>query len=247
MIKLLSLIFLILLIIVGKSRGFKTFITFYLSILLIMIYLTFIKVGLNAVALAIITCILAALMILFILNGYNVKTKSSFISIMFVLVFVLLVTLFIGKSANIQGFSVESIESIGYYSHDINYDMTNVIIGMYLICTIGTIIDTSISISSAMYEVYRNNKNMNAKELYHSGMNIGKDILSTTINTLYFAVVGSFIGFFMWYYSLSFNFWAVSKSFEQNIIQLLLCFIASVMIIPITSYISSKMIIKDRK
>ena len=125
--------------------------------------------------------------------------------------------------------------------------MTNVIIGMYLICTIGTIIDTSISISSAMYEVYRNNKNMNAKELYNSGMNIGKDILSTTINTLYFAVVGSFIGFFMWYYSLSFNFWAVSKSFEQNIIQLLLCFIASVMIIPITSYISSKMIIKDRK
>ena len=160
MIKLLSLIFLILLIIVGKSRGFKTFITFYLSILLIMIYLTFIKVGLNAVALAIITCILAALMILFILNGYNVKTKSSFISIMFVLVFVLLVTLFIRKSANIQGFSVESIESIGYYSHDINYDMTNVIICMYLICTIGTIIDTSISISSAMYEVYRNNKNI---------------------------------------------------------------------------------------
>ena len=78
-------------------------------------------------------------------------------------------------------------------------------------------------------------------------MNVGKDILSTTINTLFFAVVSSFIGFFMWFYCVSFNFWSVSKSFEQNVIQLLLCFIASVMIIPLTSYISSKMIIKDSK
>ena len=54
-------------------------------------------------------------------------------------------------------------------------------------------------------------------------MNVGKDILSTTINTLFFAVVSSFIGFFMWFYCVSFNFWSVSKSFEQNVIQLLLC------------------------
>ena len=247
MIKILSLIFLILLILVGRTRGLKTFVVFYLSIFLIMLYLTFIRLGLNAIILAIITCILAASTILFILNGYNVKTKSSFISIMFVLIFVLLITMFIGKTANIRGFSIESIESIGYYSHDINYDMTNVIIGMYLICTIGTIIDTSISISSAMYEIYRNNKKISSHELYKSGMNVGKDILSTTINTLFFAVVSSFIVFFMWFYCVSFNFWSVSKSFEQNVIQLLLCFIASVMIIPLTSYISSKMIIKDSK
>ena len=60
--------------------------------------------------------------------------------------------------ANISGFGVESLETIGVFSHDINYSMTNVIIGMYLICTIGTIIDTSISVSSAMNEIYENNK-----------------------------------------------------------------------------------------
>ncbi len=247
MIKLLSLIFLILLLIVGKKRGFKTFITFYLSIFLIMMYLTFMKTGLNAIFLAIIICLLATLVTLFILNGSNVKTKSSFISIVFVLLLVTIITVFIGNSANIQGFSLESIESIGYYSHDINYDMTNVIIGMYLICTIGTIIDTSISISSAMYEVHENNPQLNKKELFVSGMNVGKDILSTTINTLYFALISSFIGFFMWFYSVSFDFLSVSKSFDQNIIQLLLSFIASIMIIPITSYISSIMIMKNKK
>ena len=246
MIKLLSLIFLILLLIVGKSRGFKTFVTFYLNLLLIMIYITFMKVGVNAIILSIIICILASLITLFILNGTNVKTKSSFISIMLVLVFMLIITIFTVRLSNIQGFSMEDIESIGYYSHDINYDMTNVIIGMYLICTIGTIIDTSISVSSAMNEIHENNPKLNRLELYKSGMNVGKDILSTTINTLFFAVVSSFIGFFMWYYSVSFPFLSVSKTVVKNVIELLLAFIASIMIIPITSYVTSIKLIKKR-
>ena len=247
MIKLLSLIFLILLLIVGKSRGFKTFVTFYLNLFLIMIYLTFMKVGTPAIILSIIICILASLITLFILNGTNVKTKSSFISIMIVLVFMLIITILSVKFSNIQGFAMEDIESIGYYSHDINYDMTYVIIGMYLICTIGTIIDTSISVSSAMYEVYKNNPKLNSSELYKSGMNVGKDILSTTINTLYFAIISSFIGFFMWFYSVSFPFLSVSKTLVKNSIELLLAFIASIMIIPITSYITSKKLIKDKE
>lgn len=247
MIKLLSLVLLILLLIVGRSRGFKTFVIFYLNLLLIMIYITFMKVGINGIILAITTCILASLVTLFILNGNNVKTKSSFISIMIVLFFMLIVTLFIVKFSNVQGFSMEDIESIGYYSHDINYDMTYVIIGMYLICTIGTIIDTSISVSSAMNEIFENNPKINRVELYKSGMNVGKDILSTTINTLYFAVLSGFIGFFMWFYSVSFPFLTVSKTFVKNIMELLLAFIASIIIIPITSYVSSIMIINKNK
>ena len=121
MIGLLSLVFFILLIVVGKKRGFKTFVTFYLNLLLIMIYITFMRVGINAIVLSIIICILASLITLFILNGSNVKTKSSFISIMFVLLIVLVITSLIGYTSNIQSFSVEEIESIGYYLFDINY------------------------------------------------------------------------------------------------------------------------------
>ena len=95
---------------------------------------------------------------------------------------------FIGKISNIQGFSSDSVETIGAFSYLINYDMTKVIIGMYLICVIGTIIDTSISVSSSMNEVLENNPKINEKELYKSGMNVGGDILSTTINTLFFAI-----------------------------------------------------------
>ena len=245
MITILSIILFLLLTIIGKSRGFKTFLIFYLSLFLIVVYLFVMSIGFGAITNAIIICILVSAITLFGLNSYNVKTKSSFLSIMVILVIITLLTLFIGKNANIQGFSPEALESIGGYSFDINYDMTNLFIGMYLVCVIGTIIDTSISVSSAMNEVYLNNKHLNKHELYKSGMNVGKDILSTTINTLFFAVVAEFIGFFMWHYGSGFGFLLNYKSFAQEIIKLLLCFIASILIIPVTSYITSRMLIKE--
>lgn len=246
MISILSIILFILLLIIGKERGLKTFGIFYLNLFLIIVYLYIISLGFSAITHAVILCIIVTLTTLFGLNGVNIKTKSSFKSIMLILLIILGLVLYIGKSANIQGFSAESLEAIGGYSFDLNYDMTKILIGMYLITVIGTIIDTSISISSALNEVYINNPDLDQKELYKSGMNIGKDILSTTINTLFFALVAEFIGFFMWHYGSNFLYIINYKSFVVEISKLLLCFIASILIIPITSYIASKDIIKNK-
>ena len=245
MITILSCILFFLLTLIGKSRGFKTFLIFYLSLFLIMIYLFVMSIGFGAIINAIIICVVVSAVTLFGLNGYNIKTKSSFLSIMVILLFIFLLTFYIGKNANIQGFSPESLESIGGYSFDINYNLTNLFIGMYLVCIIGTIIGTSISVSSAMNEVYLNNKHLDKNELYKSGMNVGKDILATTINTLFFAIVAEFIGFFMWHYGSGFGFLLNYKSFAQEIIKLLLCFIASILIIPVTSFITSRLLIKQ--
>ena len=245
MINILIIILLFLLLFVGKIRGLKAFICLFLNYFLVILYIFFIGLGFNAVILAIITCVLASIIILFILNGLNIKTISSFISVSFVLVITFFVIFFTSKYASINGFTYDSLETIGSYSFDINYNMTLVIIGMYLICTIGTIIDTSISVSSALNEVKINNPRLNEKELFNSGMNIGKDILSTTINTLYFVVLGSFIGFFFFHESASFSYIINYKAFAIEVIELLLCFISSILIIPITSFVSAKLLNKN--
>ena len=246
MISILSIILLVLLIIVGKTRGIKTFATFYLSFLLILIYIVLLRLGANPIIFAIIICIIASSSTLFIINGVNIKTKASFYSIMFILLFIYLLISVISHKSHIQGFSVESIENIGAFSYDIGVNMIDIIIGMYLICIIGTVIDTSISISSAMNEVLENNPHLNSKELYKSGMNVGSDILATTINTLFFAMLSSFIGFFLWHRGVNFGFILNYKSFGQELIQLLISFIGSILIIPITAYVTSKMLKKEK-
>ena len=246
MIKVLSLILFLLLVIIGKSRGLKTFMLFYSGLILIMIYILGINLGLNAIIFAIIMCIIISLVTLFGLNGYNTKTKASFLSILVVLFIITLIMLFVGKNSNIEGFSVEDIENIGAFSYDINYNMTNCIIGAFIISIIGTVIDTSISVSSAMNEIYENNKKISRKELFKSGMNVGKDILSTTINTLFFAVIIFYIGFFLWHENANLGYVINYKAFVSETIKLLMCFIGSILIIPITSYIFSRLIIKKQ-
>ena len=236
----LSAILFFLLVIIGKFRGFKTFICFYLSYFFIILYIILMGLGINAIILSIIICLLSAVTSLFILNGINKKTISSFISVAIILSFILIIALFIGNNANIQGFTYESLENIGSYSFDINYSMVDVLIGMFLVCTIGTVIDTSISVSSALNEVYVNNKDLSDKELFQSGMNIGRDILGTTINTLYFAFIGGFIAFFFWHKNMGVEYIINYKVFVSEVIELLFCFIGSIMIIPVTSYITTK-------
>lgn len=247
MIKILSLILLVLLILIGKKDGLKTYICFYLNYILLFIFIFSIILGFNAIIMSLITCVLASLISLFLINGSNVKTKSSFISINIVLFIIFIIILLIGKNANIQGFSYESIESIGVYSYNINYNMTDLIIGIILMCTIGTIIDTSISISTALNEIYLNNKKLNIKELYNSGMNVGKDILSTTINTLFFVFLGGIVGFFFWHINENFEYIINYKSLVQELIELLCCCIGSIMVIPVTSCITSINLHKNNK
>lgn len=244
--KILWILLFFLLLIIGKNRGVKTFFTFLLSMILIVTYILLMKLGLNAIILAIIICIIASIISIFFLNGYNSKTKSSFISVMIVLLFIFVLIYIISKKANIGGFGDESLETISAFSYGINYNMNNVLIGMFLVSVIGTIIDTSISVATAMNEVLENNPKIKEKELYNSGMNVGGDILSTTINTLYFALISTFIGFFMWHKGASFEYIINYKLFAKDLTGLLIAFIASIIIIPVTSYISSKILINNK-
>ena len=241
MILTLSIILLCLLLFTGGKRGLKTFISFYVSFILICIYVILMGLGLNAIITSVIICICAVLLILFLINGSNIKSISSLISIIIVLLFTFALCFITVKCANIAGYSEDSVEVIGGYNSSINYSMSNVLVGMFLLSVVGTIVDTSISVSSALYEVYDNNLHLTEKELFLSGMNIGRDILSTTINTLFFALVINFIGFLLWHHMTSISYILNYKAFSVEVINLLICFISSILIIPITAFISSRM------
>ena len=60
MIFVLSLILFLLLAVVGRERGIKTFFTFFLSILLMIIYVILMSLSVSALPLAIIICIVAS-------------------------------------------------------------------------------------------------------------------------------------------------------------------------------------------
>ena len=60
-----------------------------------------------------------------------------------------------------------------------------------LISSLGAIMDVAMSITSSLYEIHTHKPDITAKELFVSGIEIGKDMIGTMTNTLILAFAGS--------------------------------------------------------
>ena len=234
---ILGTILLILMIAVGGVRGAKTFAAMYANIIVLIITVFLIACGVNAVAVTLIGCSVIGVVILFWINGVNIKTVTAFAAIATVLLLFAAVMLYIGSSSHIQGFADENTEEICWYSPDIGLDMRQVTLAMMLTGLIGAITDTAIAITSALYEVRENNPELSMSELFISGMNIGRDIIGTTTNTLLFAYIGEFMTLVIWFreYEYSFSEIINSKVFCQDFLQIVSSGAGCMTIIPVAA------------
>lgn len=245
---ILIILLFLLMIYIDIKRGIKLFLSILFNFIILMIIFYLIAVGLNPIICSLIGCFIISYIILYYVNERNIKTESSLKSVIIVLIILSFLIFFVTKISRIAGFGYESYEEINMFSYDVKIDFTNIAISMILISLIGATVDSSIAISSALYEVYDNNKNLSKKDLFLSGMNIGKDILCTTNNTLMFAFLGEFMTLLIWFYKGDYSFLEIvnAKTFVSEIIKILFSAVGCIMVIPITAYITTESLKKDR-
>ncbi len=245
---ILIILLFLLMIYIDIKRGIKLFLSILFNFIILMIIFYLIAVGLNPIICSLIGCFIISYIILYYVNERNIKTESSLKSVIIVLIILSFLIFFVTKISRIAGFGYESYEEINMFSYDVKIDFTNIAISMILISLIGATVDSSIAISSALYEVYDNNKNLSKKDLFISGMNIGKDILCTTNNTLMFAFLGEFMTLLIWFYKGDYSFLEIvnAKTFVSEIIKILFSAVGCIIVIPITAYITTESLKKDR-
>ena len=244
---ILIILLFLLMIYIDIKRGIKLFLSILFNFIILMIIFYLIAVGLNPIICSLIGCFIISYIILYYVNERNVKTESSLKSVIIVLIILSFLIFFVTKISRIAGFGYESYEEINMFSYDVKIDFTNIAISMILISLIGATVDSSIAISSALYEVYDNNKNLSKKDLFLSGMNIGKDILCTTNNTLMFAFLGEFMTLLIWFYKGDYSFLEIvnAKTFVSEMIKILFSAVGCIIVIPITAYITTESLKKN--
>ncbi len=246
---ILIILLFLLMIYIDIKRGIKLFLSIIFNFIILMIIFYLIALGLNPIICSLIGCFIISYIILYYVNEKNIKTESSLKSVIIVLIILSFLIFFVTKISRIAGFGYESYEEINMFSYDVKIDFTNIAISMILISLIGATVDSSIAISSALYEVYDNNKNLSKKELFLSGMNIGRDILCTTNNTLMFAFLGEFMTLLIWFYKGDYSFLEIvnAKTFVSEMIKILFSALGCIIVIPITAYITTETLKKDNK
>ncbi|MBQ6810510.1 MAG: YibE/F family protein, partial [Firmicutes bacterium] len=153
---------------------------------------------------------------------------------------------FIGYAGHLLGFGMHLNDMYYRYEPNVAINFTPVAIAVVLIGLPGAITDTALDIATSLHEVSENNKGLSFGELVRSGNNMGKDILGTIVNTLFFVFLGEIMAFFLAFIRNGYTFAEIINEpvFLQEITQLTVGCLGCVIIIPavilIQSYIYSK-------
>jgi len=245
----LAAILFILMITIGGKKGARSFVALFLNFgVLLFTIILMNDPNLNPIILTLIACTLISCISLFFISEINIKTVTAFLSTIIATGLLLFFILMLTDQAMIQGFSEEETEEIGAFSLFVGVDFVKIGASMIIMSTIGAIIDLSISISSPMREIAYHNPAISRKDLFSSGLSIGRDILGTSTNTLFFAFFGGYMGLLIWFKDLSYSIGEIvnSKVFSSEMIFIGSAGIGVALAIPVTSWITAYYLVRRR-
>ncbi|WP_208591847.1 YibE/F family protein [Gracilibacillus suaedae] len=246
----LAIILFVLMAIVGGKKGIKSFIAFIINFfVLITVILIMNDPNGDPVLLTLLACIVISAVSLFFINEVNSKTTLAFLSTIITIVLLLLFIIFITEESMIQGFGEEESDSIYYFSLQIGLDFVKIATAVIIMSTIGAIVDTAISITSPMREIHQQNPTISRMELFLTGIRIGKDILGTSTNTLFFAFFGGYMALLIWFKDLSYSFGEIinSKVFSDEMITIFTAGMGVAIVIPIASGMTAYYLVRRKQ
>lgn len=246
----LAAILFLLMALIGGKKGIRSYLALFFNFAVIFILLFFLNdPNIDPIILTIIASIVISCINLFYINKVNNTTIPAFISTIISIVVLLLFIIFLTKNAIIQGFGEEEVEELSIFSLYIGIDFTKIAASVMIMSTIGAITDTAIAVSSPMREIHFHNPTITRKDLFTSGLSIGKDILGTSTNTLFFAFFGGYLALLIWFKDLSYSLGEIinSKIFSAEMLTLLCAGIGVTMVIPITSWITSLYLLENQE
>lgn len=139
----------------------------------------------------ILTAVLSTAVTLLLLNGQSKKTLAAILATTIGMIFALIFFKIMSALVHIDGFSSAEAEGLILINEGTGLQIKDVLFAGVLISSLGAIMDVGMSIVSALYEVYLHNPTLNKREIFHSGIEIGKDMIGTMTNTLILAFAGS--------------------------------------------------------
>lgn len=246
----LSAILFILMVLVGGKIGARSFIALFLNFgIVLFTVIIMLNPHNDPILFTLMACIAISSINLFYINEINIKTGTAFVSVVITITVLLTLIYLITNNAMIQGFGEEEVEELSIFSLYIGIDFVKIAVSMIIMSTIGAITDVSIAITSPMREVFFHNPQIGRKELFRSGLNIGRDILGSNTNTLFFAFIGGYMALLLWFRDLSYSIGEIlnSKIFGAEMLTIFCAGIGIVLIIPIAAGINASYLIWKRK
>ena len=189
--------FLLLLILFAGKTGLRAIISFIATVLLMWkVLVPCMLKGWNPIWLSIGIVLLMTTIILSLIYGFNKRCLASVSGAFLGIAVTAVLGIVFTDMFKIHGAVMESSESLLYAGYQ-HLDLTSIFMASIFLGSSGAVMDLSVDICSAVYEILQKKPEILAWEAIRSGFSVGRAACGSTTTTLLLAYSGSYIALLM--------------------------------------------------
>jgi uncharacterized membrane protein len=192
---LVTWVFVFVLLVVGQKQGLYSIISLVINAILLSfaldVYLH--NPRWSLLVICSISVVLFTVISLVLVNGLNEKTYAAIIATLLGTFLSLFITWLVLWGTSERGIEYQEFQFITR-----PYRMV-FLAGLFL-GSLGAVMDVAITMSSSIFNMFEKNNNIPVKALIKSGMEIGKDIMGTMTNILFFVYISGSIPILILYF-----------------------------------------------
>jgi uncharacterized membrane protein len=244
---LLGALFAIAVVVLGRWTGLRALVGLGLSLVLVTVFvLPALLAGSNALLVALVGSAAVMFVVLYLAHGIRVQTSIAVLgTLASLLLTVGLAELFV-RLSSLTGLGSDETGLISSTVGTI--DLRGLLLAGIVIGSLGVLDDVTVTQSSAVWELHLANPAASARELYRSGIRIGRDHIASTVNTLVLAYVGASLPLLVVYSLADARLQDVltSEVVAQEVVRTLVGSIGLVAAVPLTTLLAALTVRVDR-
>ncbi len=237
-----ALVFALLLILVGGKKGAKSILGLVFTVVCVLwILLPLALKGFSPLAVTLILVLICNFFTFFILDGVQSKTVLAAVGSVLGVCLGAVFAMVAQYAMSITTYQMDEAETLLLITSTTDLKMRDLFLCGILISCMGAVMDVAMSICSAVAEIHQVQPKLKTKELFQSGMHIGRDAMGTMANTLILAIAGGSLNMMLMIYSYDVSFQQLMNT-DFVAIELIRCIAGSIGIIgtvPVAAFLSA--------
>ena len=234
-------------VLVGGKTGLKSLLSLGVTFAcLVFILIPALMKGAPTLPVTFLVCAYIAVVCLCLMGGVNAKTVCAAAGSVCGTALAMLAGMFGQFLTRIDGLRTEDAEALLQLrqSGESAIGLKGLLSAGIIVSSLGAVMDVTMGIASSLQEIHSADPSLGRKELFRSGLNIGRDMVGTMSNTLILAFLGSDFTLVVYLYSLGLSFHQLVSSAFLSIeaVSGIASSIGVILSIPVTAWITAQVL-----
>ncbi|NLO20389.1 MAG: YibE/F family protein [Syntrophomonadaceae bacterium] len=234
-------IFMALLVLIGGFQGIKALVGLgFTGLGIFMVLLPALAEGRSPLLVTLPLLVAVTLLTMLVVAGFSRKALAATLGTTGGLMVAGLIAVLVGGDlASLQGLGTEE-ERLLLYIENVSINTRGILFAGILLGALGAIMDVAMSVASAIEEVKKANPALTQAQLTRAGMQVGRDVMGTMVNTLILAYAGGALPFLLLYlsYQSPAVYWLNTEFITSEILRAAAGSVGLVVSVPITAVLA---------